>query len=285
MPINKKIQTLGQEIFRRLHNTKAEIDWEVKVRILEKFMAEVKASGYTEKDRYEILRSGIGSYRNVKKKEEEGLRPFFRNKFFERNQRNNAKDSKKGNWFKQRDNKFTTVFFVPPSPGSELLKMLKKTEEKYQLGENDRIKFVETSGRKFIDYFKSSDPFSIRCKPVDKCFACDSESERKSDCKTTNIGYSILCKLCKVRGKDISYEGESARSAHLRGNEHLNDFKNKSKTSVMYKHVMNTHANEQSDVKFEMKVVGKFTNCLSRQIKESIRIRSKPASLLLNSKS
>ena len=52
MPINKKIQTLGQEIFRRLHNTKAEIDWEVKVRILEKIMAEVKASGYTEKDRY-----------------------------------------------------------------------------------------------------------------------------------------------------------------------------------------------------------------------------------------
>ena len=92
MPINKKIQTLGQEIFRRLHNTKAEIDWEVKVRILEKFMAEVKASGYTEKDRYEILRSGIGSYRNLKKKEEEGLRPFFRNKFFERNQRIQRKE-------------------------------------------------------------------------------------------------------------------------------------------------------------------------------------------------
>ena len=184
-----------------------------------------------------------------------------------------------------KGNKLTMVFFVPPAPGSQLSKMLKMSEEKYKIGECDRVKFVETSGRKFIDYFKSSNPFNIKCKPVDKCFPCESNSGRNTDCKTTNIGYSILCKLCKVRGKDISYEGESARSAHLRGNEHFNAFKNKNKSSVMYKHVMNAHANEQSEVKFEMKVVGKFTNCLSRQVNESIRIRSKPASSLLNSKS
>ena len=83
----------------------------------------------------------------------------------------------------------------------------------------------------------------------------------------------------------MSYEGESARSAHLRGIEHLRAFKNKSKTSVMYKHVINSHEKEQSDVRFDMKVVGKFNNCLGRQIEESIRIRSKRADLLLNSKS
>ena len=91
-------------------------------------MAELKASGYTERDRYEILRSGISSYENLRKKEEEGSRPFFRNRFFERNKRNAEKEMKKGNWFKQKQNKFTTVFFVSPMPGSDLLKMLKLTE-------------------------------------------------------------------------------------------------------------------------------------------------------------
>ena len=153
------------------------------------------------------------------------------------------------------------------------------------IGEANRIKFVETSGRKYIDYFRNSNPFNVKCKPTENCFVCDSEYANNIDCKSTNIGYSISCKLCKERGKEVSYEGESARSAHLHGNEHLSAFRNKTKTSVMYKHVMNKHDQEEDDVKFEMKVVGKFVNCLSRQVDESIRIRSKPSELLLNSKS
>ena len=285
MPSSKKIQTLGQEIFRRLHNTKHEIKWELKVEILEKFMTELKASGYSEKDGYEILKSGIGSYNNLRRQEEEGKRPFFRNKNFQRNRRNHEKETKKGCWFKHKDNKYSTVFFVPPTPGSHLMKMLKKTEDQYKIGENNRIKFVETCSRKYVDYFRNSNPFNIKCKPSDKCFVCDSDSVNNSDCKTTNIGYSIKCKLCKEKGKDVSYEGESARSAHLRGNKHLSALRNKRKTSVLYKHVIDAHKEEQSDVKFEMNVVGKFVSCLSRQIEESIRIRSKPPSLLLNSKS
>ena len=42
MPIKKKIDSLSQEIFRRLHNTKEEVSWEVKVAILNKFMNELK---------------------------------------------------------------------------------------------------------------------------------------------------------------------------------------------------------------------------------------------------
>ena len=53
----------------------------------------------------------------------------------------------------------------------------------------------------------------------------------------------------------------------------------------MYKHVLNSHGNEQSDAQFEMKIVGKFANCISRQIEESIRIRNTPDINLLNSKS
>ena len=95
MPTSKKMETLSQEVFRRLHNTKREIDWETKIEILEKYMTEVKASGYSEFDRYEILKSGINRYESLRRKEEEGLRPFFRNRNFQRNFRDEEKKETK----------------------------------------------------------------------------------------------------------------------------------------------------------------------------------------------
>ena len=145
MPVKKKIATLSQEVFCRLHNTKEEIKWEEKAEILEKFMADLKASGYSESDRYEILRSGVTRYESLKKMEKDGERPFYRNRRYDMIERKKEKEKKRSNWFKSKDNKYSSVFFVPPTPGSNLLKMLKSTEEKYKIDQKSRIKCVETS--------------------------------------------------------------------------------------------------------------------------------------------
>ena len=47
------------------------------------------------------------------------------------------------------------------------------------------------------------------------------------------------------------------------------------------KRVLNEHKNEKNAVEFEMKIVGKFKNPLSRQKDESIRIRNKKPNSLL----
>ena len=94
MPIKKKIETLSNEVFRRLHNTKHEISWEIKIEILEKFMKQLRASGYSEWDRYEILKSGVNRYEALRKKEMEGKRPFFRERNFQRNERDEEKAKK-----------------------------------------------------------------------------------------------------------------------------------------------------------------------------------------------
>ena len=60
------------------------------------------------------------------------------------------------------------------------------------------------------------------------------------------MGYSLRCKLCKQRGIEKSYEGETARNLHLRGKEHARQLKNKDNESVMYKHVMEDHAEEEN---------------------------------------
>ena len=228
MAMNKKIDSLSQEVFRRLHNTKFEVEWEDTVVILTKFMSELMASGYNENDRYQILKSGIKLYENLREKERAGLRPFYRKKNFERSKRMREKEAKKETWFQNKDNKFASVFFVPPTPNSVLLKRLKDTEEKYQIDKNSRIKFVEVSGRKYVDFFKQNDPFSKKCEPEEECLICSNEENRIS-CKTSNIGYSISCNICKERGKEVSYEGESSRSGFIRMKEHVKDLEKKRK--------------------------------------------------------
>ena len=73
-------------------------------------------------------------------------------------------------------------------------------EESNKIGNNDRIKFVETSGRKYIDKLKISDPFKNKCLPEDKCFVCKSSKEN-TNCKGANVGDRISCKLCKKEVK------------------------------------------------------------------------------------
>ena len=85
MGMKKKIDFLSQGVFRRLHNTKKEIEWKKKVKILEKFMTELKASGYSERDRAEILKSGVTRYENLlQTKKLSNIRKKGRKKFKER---------------------------------------------------------------------------------------------------------------------------------------------------------------------------------------------------------
>ena len=194
---------------------------------------------------------------------------------------------------------------------------MSKVEEIYKIGDTSRVKFVELSGVRYKDFYKSSDPYTRNCFPEDDCFLCkdqrstappfrsqgqeqsstpktlDEENQtstappmiKPTHCKTSSVGYSIACKLCKQRNRDVTYEGETARNAYIRGKEHLREYRKESHRSVLHKHVLTEHVNEKNDVEFEMKVVGKFKNPLSRQIDESIRIRNKKPNCLLNSKS
>ena len=77
--------------------------------------------------------------------------------------------------------------------------------------------------------------------------------------------------------------GETGRSAGLRGAEHLSQLKLKSKDSVLYKHKVAAHPNQQ--VKFKMEITSKFSDALTRQANEAVRISRRPAGELLNSKS
>ena len=84
MPLSKKIETLTQGVFRRMHNTKEEVDNDVKVEILNKFMEDIKVSGYNENERFNILKGGMKTYENLKNKSLSGSRPFYRPSSYQR---------------------------------------------------------------------------------------------------------------------------------------------------------------------------------------------------------
>ena len=78
------------------------------------------------------------------------------------------------------------------------------------------------------------------------------------------------------------YEGETGRSARLRGTEHFRDFKNKKSGSVLYKHKELEHTEE--DIEVGMKIDKSFKDALTRQANEAVRINSRKFGELLNSK-
>ena len=94
-------------------------------------------------------------------------------------------------------------------------------------------------------------------------FVETSKEEIKIPCNTNNIGYRWLCLTCKERNITKVYEGETGRSARIRGAEHVKDLEKKKEKSVLFKHKMTDHKNE--NVKFQMKITNKFKDALTRQ--------------------
>ena len=68
------------------------------------------------------------------------------------------------------------------------------------------------------------------------------------------------------RGQTKVYEGETSRSARIRGAEHLRVFKNKNPQSPLYKHKQADHINEEMNV--SMIITKRFKDLsLERQMK------------------
>ena len=166
-----KIQT--QECFLRLHNTLEDVTTVEKVEILDKFAEDLKLSGYNEEKRKDILANGVKTFENLKLKEKEGLRPFYRNSSFNKEDRKEAKKDKNKSWFKSKGKaeNIQTVMFVELTPRGELVKKLRETEEKFKIDNNKRVKFVEKTGIKLINILQRKDPFKKNCEKKD-CVPC-----------------------------------------------------------------------------------------------------------------
>ena len=130
----------------------------------------------------------------------------------------------------------------------------------------------------------NKDPFPTQKCEIKKCILCESKVPGSKDtpCNSNNVGYQLVCNTCSDRGIHKVYEGETARSARIRGVEHLRGFKGMKNDNVLYKHKVNDHVNEE--MKFSMKITRRYRDPLSRQANEAVRISNRPKEEILNSK-
>ena len=278
---------LTQECLRRIRNTKVELGEEVRNVHLNNFMLKLKNSGYSEKYRKEILDSAAKAFEKMLEDDKKNVKPLFRPREWNKDKRDELKRNKKVNWYKNPEKthiNYKSVLFVPPTPGGILAKELKKREEELNKYSEERIKIIEKGGIKVENILTKKDPF-VKDKCSEKlCPICQNESNKVNVmCNSNNVGYRWVCKTCQTRNKVKVYEGESSRSARLRGLEHLKSYFGQREDSVLYKHKVLEHKNE--DVEYKMEITGVFKDALSRQAEESVRIQARKTSELMNSKS
>ena len=285
---SSKRTILTQECLRRIRNTKIELGNSVRNEHLNRFMIKMKNSGYSKNYRIQILDSATKAFDKMLEEDKNGTKPLYRNRTWNRDQRLKSKENKRNKWYKnstKTEKCYKTVLFVPPTPGSGLLKEMRNREEELNRFNTERIKIVEKGGTKIEKLLTKKNPFKEeKCK--DKgCPLCKGNyGELKIACNTNNLGYRWICRTCE-QTKNISkvYEGETSRSIRVRSSEHLRAFNNKKSDSVLYKHKQLEHVDEE--VEYGLEVTGLFKDALTRQANESVRIYNRKGTEILNSKS
>ena len=198
-----------------------------------------------------------------------------------------------------------SVVFIQQTKDSRLVKRLREVEER--LGETTgyRIKFVEKVGEKLVDILCQSNPWKGNNCLREDCILCETKEEtgkgRRQCCSSRNVTYETWCGTCEDREKERiekeskeerkdeivknkgensgvklhKYVGETGRSVYERGKEHKKDRIKWDKGSHMLKHIVEEHEEEDdTEIKFRMRIIRNHRSAFERQIFESIRIQN-----------
>ena len=98
--------------------------------------------------------------------------------------------------------------------------------------------------------------------------------------------YTLTCLQCQQEGISAHYIGESGRSGHQRGTDHLRGAKKRDPKNPMVRHGEDHHHMFQGIPPFKMEMTRSFLKPLQRQIAEAVTIErgANNADLMLNSK-
>ena len=288
----QKRTTLTQELMRRLRNTKKELSCQRKQQIITNFMQILRNSGYSEKFRTEILRSALNGYNKILEADISGEKPLYRPKEWKSSARWLEKRRKARCWL---GDKYKSCIFVPPTPNSELRKLMQNKEEEMRPGgrEGWPIKMIETAGKTLEKSLVKRDPFNGNQCGDKSCIPANNKNNKIS-CRRNNIGYRISCKICLLAGKSDGgvYIGETGENMHIRIKSHLSKFNSKKneirESSAFWKHLENDHGGLPEGWMFkdcfDVEIVKAYNKPVTRQTEEGTFMINEKGELM-NSKS
>ena len=281
VPKGMKIATYRQEVLRVLSNTSHTLPWVRKAELLSDMAMRMKVSGYGTGFIVIVLNGGIRAYLKVLADHQQSGRPLHRPKDWEgRVCRKKTRDT----WYQNEggNSLYSSVVFVPSTPGSRLAKQLQRQEEENNQGRLHRIKIVEKTGVTIRNLLAKNYPWGVEnCGQTD-CFQCSTCPDPRFSCRRPGIGYTLTCLMCASMGVTAIYEGESSKSAYAIGRKHIEELGSAVRTNGMVIH-NSIHHQLLTENNFMMRVIRTFSSPLERQIDESIRIKDSEADFILNS--
>ena len=253
LAMSVKRTSLTQYGLRILRNTKLEVPWSEKAKMLSEFTARLRDSGYNEKFRQQIIQSILGGWDKMVTEHEAGRRPINRSRNWQGENRRQEKTRKKNNWYKTGG--YSTVIFCPYTPGGELAKKWREIEAREAETRGWRYKVVEQGGRQ-IRSIVCKNPWTGPCNDVD-CYVCTTGGS--GNCRQPGCTYKVQCLACKERGPDTVpdseevggsrqgqgevgvpcialYHGQSGYSANVRGGDHQDDQRTNKTSNAMIRH-------------------------------------------------
>ena len=269
-----KRTTLTQELLRIMLRCSPELEWKQVTPHLNDCMKRMQYSGYDQRFRSEVLRSALKGYREIERKDREGVQPRYREKNWMKGTREAQKRRKKSRWYKKGG--YRSVVFVPATPKSELKKSYQEIIKKSKVP----IKVVEMTGTTIQQKLQTSDPLSNKqCADSDRCMVCRSGGR---NCRKEGTNYAITCDSCGAL-----YAGESARNGYARGMEHESELRSRSSQSVLWRHTSLHHSNDVNPPTYSMKVTAVHGgDATLRQVTEGVTISNCiDNDMLINNKS
>ena len=278
MPGKIKINSLTQEVIRRLRNCRRSMNWSIKAKILSEFMHSMMASGYSEQYRLEVLKSGLKGYQRQCEDNDNGIKPLYRPRSFQHEKRRRKKAIIKNSWYRPND----AVIFVPSTPNAQLAKEYREILDTEMKRINMKVKVVETAGVSMVrQLFR---PDTSGCLIPD-CLLCLSGAHGASHTRSS-VEYQGDCVPCQENNILARYDGESGFNAAYRIFQHADDIKHNRKSNAFVKHLQLYHPDQIGNVEaFRFKSVKTFSKVLDREVFEGVMINRSPANIKLNSKS
>ena len=260
-----KRSILVQEGLRRLYNCSPSLPWSVKSNIMQDFAVSMMMSGHSESFRSYIIEAAVSKYDRDLRAYIEGVRPLYRAKG--ERQPNNRNARSKTAWLENVG--CNNLLVIPSTPESKLLKLVQHSLRNMEEPEGVKTLIREDNGVSGKQLLCKSDPFPQRsCRDV-YCMVCSSSDNNSggATCRLSNVGYDIKCKHC-----DGLYIGMTSRNCRTRSREHLHN-----SNSTICKHASRCHPQDsqnRSDVAsgYEMKVIRRFKDPMTRQVNEAVRI-------------
>ena len=281
LPAAMKRTAMTQEVVRIMRNTRPGLPEEVAAVHLNDFSARMRASGYDQRYRFQVIKSGLSGYDKMLEEERRGGRPVNRPRSWDEDERLKKKELQKKRWF--RKGGFYVPLFVPHTPGGELEKRIRLKEAQNNQGRKIRFKIVAKSGVTLEQKLRRSNPWAGGGCGQDGCFPCRGGGEGGGDCRRESVTYTLWCERCRVEvHRVVEYKGETGRNACSRGSEHLANLQARSvERSVLWRHSVEVHAG-QVDVPYQMRITGYYPDALDRQIAERVQITNFRGDDLLN---